>query len=528
MASNVAEASAAPIKSAFLRRHPLAIVVVLTIASYMEMLDAGIANVSLPIIAGNLGVTTEEASAVASSYLLATAVVVPITGWLSTYFGRKRLYITCVGTFVFASFLCGISTNFEMLVIARVLQGLGGGCLVAIEQAYIADSVPAEHRGMAFSIYAATLTSAPIFAPALGGWITDNYGWHWIFFINIPVGLVAIFLVSTLLEEPKSVAQEREKLRKSGRGIDWQGMLLITIGVAALTVVLEKGNEKSWFDSTFIVAFSAVALASLIFGFAWEWTHENPAVDIRLLMNRTIGGGTIVVFIVTMTIYGNMILMPMFTQRLLGYSAQDSGMINTVSGSVSIFMIPIAGFILKRVDARYLSLFGLALTALSIWYLSRLSLNAGYWDLALLRGMQAFAGAFLTSPIMTTIFKGVPGGKSDNASALVTTTAGLGGSFGIAIVTLLLTNYNHYHTTSLSRHASAYNPNYVEWISNTTNSLREKGLSAIEAAQVAQAQFWEELGRQSLMLAFNDVYQTIMILVICAMPIIFLLKTRDK
>ena len=512
-------------KKSLFESHPLLLVVILTIASFMEVLDAGIANVALPNIAGNLSVTPEEASLVTSSYLVANAVIIPITGWLSTYFGRKRLYLACVAIFIAASFLCGVSTSLEMLVFFRVVQGLGGGSLVALEQAFIVDRVPAAQRGMAFSIYGATIVCAPIFAPALGGWITDNYSWHWVFFINVPIGLLSLFLVSTFVTEPKATTEERKRLRESGQRIDWVGILLITVGIAALAIVLDKGNIEDWFESSFIVTFSIIAFVALVIGIAWELTVENPAVDIKLLANRSIGGGTVVVFVIAVMIYGSTVLIPLFAQRLLGFTAQDSGMINTAGGLVSLVMIPVAGFMMKKIDARYLAIAGLSFSAFALWNLTSLNLQAGYWDLAYMRGLQAFAGAFLFAPVMAAAFRGVPAGKADNASSLITTSVSLGGSFGIALLTMLLADKTQYHIGVLSIQASNYNPNYVAWLSRATQALQEKGMSAIEAAEAARGMMWSEIQRQAGMLAFIDAFYAMMILMIFAIPLVFLFKS---
>ena len=502
-------------KKTLFRSHPLLLVVILTIASFMEVLDSGIANVALPKMAGSLSITPEEASLVTSSYLVANTVIVPITGWMATYFGRKRLYLACVAIFIAASFMCGISTSLEMLVFFRILQGLGGGSLVVLEQAFIIDRVPAEQRGMAFSIYGATIVCAPIFAPAFGGWITDTYSWHWVFFINVPIGMLSLFLVSTFVPEPKATMEERIRLKKAGYKIDWVGILLITIGIAALTIVLDKGNHEDWFASNFIIMFSIIAFIALVIGVTWELTQENPAVDIRLLANRSIGAGAVVVFVIAIMIYGSSVLIPLFAQRLLGFTAQDSGMINTAGGIVSLIMIPVAGFLMKKIDARYLAVAGMSIAAFALWNLTFLNLDAGYWDLAYRRGLQTFAGAFLFSPVMAAAFRGVPDGKANNASSLITTSAGLGGSFGIALLTMLVADNTKYHIGVLSSQASNYNPNYIAWLSRVTQALQDKGLSAIEAADKARGMMLSEIHRQAGMLAFIDTFYVMMALIIC-------------
>lgn len=499
-------------------------VLILTIASFMEVLDSGIANVALPNIAGNLSITIEEASLATSSYLVANTVIVPIAGWLATYFGRKRLYLTCVAIFVAASFMCGVSTSLEMLVFFRVIQGLAGGNLVVLEQAFIVDRVPAEQRGMAFSIYGATIVCAPIFAPALGGWLTDNYSWHWVFFINVPIGLLSLFLVSAFVTESKATTEERKRLRGSGRRIDWIGIFVITVGIAALTIILDKGNQEDWFESNFIITFAIVAFVALVIGVTWEITRDNPAVDIRLLANRGVGGGAVIVFVIAILIYGGSVLTPLFAQNMLRFTAQDSGMINTAAGIVSLVMIPVAGFMMKKIDARYLAISGLALSAVALWTLTDLNLEAGYWDLTYRRALQTFAGAFLFSPVMAAAFRGVPAEKANSASSLITTSAGLGGSFGIALLTMLIADKTRYHVGVLSSQASDYNPNYVAWLARTTMVLQNKGMSAIEAANTARGMLWAEIQRQAGMLAFIDVFYLMMILVICAIPLVFLFK----
>ncbi|MCU1290939.1 MAG: EmrB/QacA family drug resistance transporter [Acidobacteria bacterium] len=512
-------------KRSLLKSHPILMVVVLTIASFMEVLDTGIANVSLPNIAGNLSSTTEEASWVISSYLIANAVVVPLSGWLATYFGRKRFYMVCVFIFVVASFLCGIATNLEMLIFFRVLQGLGGGSLVPLEQAFIADSVPAEKRGMAFSIYGLTLVIAPIFAPTLGGWITDNYSWHWIFFINIPIGILSLFLVWTLVSEPQSVIDEREKLKKSNFKIDWVGMLLMTVGIGALTVVLDKGYREDWFESDFIVVFSIIAFVALLVGIAWELTRENPAVDLRLLANRSVGAAAVMIFAIAVLIYGTLVLVPLMAQTLLGYTAQMAGMILSPGAVVALVMMLLTGFLMKKIEARVLAIAGLVLAALALWHLTTLNLQVGYWDLAYARAFQSFSAAFLFVPITTAAFRGVPAGKINNASSLISLSVNLGGSFGIAALATFLSYKTQHHISVLSSHASEYNPNYINWINQTTAALQEKGMSALEAASYARGLMWSEIERQAGMLAFIDAFYALMIMVLCMIPLVFLFKS---
>lgn len=500
-------------------------VVILTIASFMELLDTSIANVSLPNIAGNLSATTEEASWIISSYLVANAVIVPITGWLATRFGRKRFYMACVIFFTVASFLCGIAFNLEMLVFCRVLQGLAGGSLVPLEQSFIADLVPAEKRGIAFSIYGLTLVTAPIFAPALGGWITDNYSWHWIFFINIPIGLLSLFLTWTFVHEPQRTIDEREKLKKENIKIDWVGLGLITVGIGALTVVLDKGNREDWFESSFIVTFATIAFVTLLIGFTWEYYQENPIVDVRLLANRGVLAGSTMLFAVAFMVYGSLVLLPLMAQTVLDYNAQTAGILMSPGAIISLFLMPLAGYLVKRIEARVMILLGLICASLALWNLSNLSIHSSFWDLAIARLYQSFGTAFLFVPITTAAFRGVPTNKIDNASSLMGLGINVGGSMGIALLATLLAQRTQFHTSKLSVHASIYNSNYSNWINQTAQYLQQQGISAIEATNQAQQILWAEINRQAAMLAFLDAFYLLTLLVLFLTPLVFLFRS---
>lgn len=513
--------------SPFEKRYVL-IVIILTIASFMETLDTSIANVSLPNITGNLSAAPEEGGWIISSYLIANAVVIPISGWLATYFGRKRFYMTCVVIFVVASLLCGIAWSIESLVFFRLLQGLGGGSLVPLEQAFIADMVPPEKRGMAFSIYGLALVTAPIIGPTVGGWITDNYSWHWIFFINIPIGIFSLLLTWSFVREPQSTIEEREKLKKENFKIDWLGLILFVVGIGALTIVLEKGNREDWFESEFVVFFAAVAFVSLLIGITWEMYQKNPAVDVRLLANRSVANGAAMMFMIAFVVYGSLVYVPQMAQTVFGYNAMTAGMLLSPGGFITLILMPTVGFLIKKIEARVLIIVGLIFSAAALWHLTSLNLHVGFQELMWARIYQSFATAFLFVPITTAAFRGIPRGKTDNASALISLAVNLGGSFGIALLATFLSRRTQAHTSALSVKASEYNPNYVQWLDQMTQTLQQQGMQLMEAAGQARAMMWNEIRQQAAMLAYLDLFFLLMILVLAMIPLVFLFKSNKS
>jgi DHA2 family multidrug resistance protein len=528
MATDAAELDARIVDHSRPKINPILIIIILTIATFMEVLDTSIANVALPHIAGSLSAGQDEASWVLTSYLVANAIILPISGWLATFFGRKRFYMACVVLFVGSSFLCGISTNLGMLIFFRIIQGLGGGGLAPSEQSIIADTVPVEKRGIAFAIYGLGVVFAPAIGPTVGGWITDNYSWHWIFFINVPVGLISLALTWYFVNEPKSTLGERERLKNEGFRIDWMGILLIAIGIGALELVLDEGNREDWFESGFILRFFIIAIIALTVGVIWEFYQKHPAVDVRMLLNRNFASSFILLFAVGFILFGSTFLLPLMAQTLMGYNAVTAGEVISPGGFVVMLMMPIVGGVLiQRVQVRWLILIGLVISALALWHLTGLTLEVGYSDLAWARIYQAAGLAFLFVPINTAAYTGIPQGKTNNVSALMNLSRNLGGSFGIAILSTVLARRAQHHTNTLGYYTSDYNPNFAAWMSRTTLYLQSQGASATEAADQARALIWAQIQKQATMLAFLDAFHVLMVLVICAIPLIFLLKKNE-
>ena len=342
------------------KHNPWLIALTVTLATFMEVLDTSIANVALPHMAGTLGASQEEATWVLTSYLVSSAIVLPISGWLSTRFGRKRFYMTCVALFTICSLLCGLAPTLPFLILARILQGLGGGGLAPSEQAILADTFPVEQRGQAFALYGMAVVAAPAIGPTLGGWITDNFNWHWIFFINLPIGILSLLLSNRMVEDPPYLVEHKAKAGP----IDKMGLGLVAVGVGCLEFVLDKGQEKDWFGDRNITFTFMLAIVTLAFFVWWEWRHPDPIVDLKLLKNRNFGTAVGFQFILGMVLFSTTVLIPQFLQGLMGYTAERAGMALSAGAVVLMVMMPVAGKLVSIMDARLMVSIGFLATSL--------------------------------------------------------------------------------------------------------------------------------------------------------------------
>ena len=378
------------------KHNPWLIALTVTLATFMEVLDTSIANVALPHMAGSLGASQEEATWVLTSYLVSSAVVLPISGWLSNRFGRKRFYMTCVAMFTLCSLLCGFANTLPLLIVARILQGAGGGGLAPSEQGILADTFPVEKRGQAFALYGMAVVVAPAIGPTLGGWITDNYNWHWIFFINLPIGLLSLYLSNRMVEDPPFLKARREQATKAR--VDFVGLGLVALGVGCLEFTLDKGQEKDWFGSPMIVAFAVTALVTLVVFAVWEWRHEDPIVDLKLLRNRNFGTAVFLQLILGMVLFGSTVLIPQYLQSLLGYTAEQAGKVLSPAGFVLMAMMVVAGRTVGKFDPRVMVALGYGTLAAGIYNLTRLDLNTAYGTVTLWRMLQVIGLPFVFIP----------------------------------------------------------------------------------------------------------------------------------
>jgi MFS transporter, DHA2 family, multidrug resistance protein len=498
--------------------NPWIIALAVTIATFMEVLDTSIANVALPHIAGGLSAGVDESTWILTSYLVSNAIVLPLSGWLSSIMGRKRFYMSCVALFVVSSCLCGFAPNLGMLIFFRVLQGVGGGGLQPSEQAILADTFPPAKRGMAFAVYGLAVVMAPAIGPTLGGWITDNFTWRWIFFINVPVGILSLLLTSRLIEDPPYF--HRRKLSETH--IDYVGLSLVALGLGSLQVVLDKGQRDDWFGSNFIVVLTAIAVASLVWVVVWEWYQEDPIIDLHLFRERTFATANFLMFMLGFALLGSTLLLPLFMQTLLGYTAERAGLALSPGGFAIMLAMPLVGFLLSRYSPRWLLMFGLTMLSLSLFHMTTFDLNIDFKTVTIARVYQAIGMAFLFVPINTAAYAFLPRDKNNAASGLMNLARNIGGSVGISFVTTMLARRAQVHQVRLSENLSAANPQFRAMLHGMTNTFSASGPGT--ATQQAYAMIQANIIRQSTMLAYIDNFWLLGTIIFCLIPFVFLIK----
>lgn len=512
-------AQATPGTAASGRRFTYLIAVVCGMAAFMEVLDTAIANVSLVHIAGSLSASTEEATWVLTSYLVANAIVLPMTGWLSDTIGRRRYYIGCIVAFTAASLLCGLAPSLPALIGLRILQGAAGAGLQPVSQAILADSFPQEQRGMAMAVYGMAVISGPAFGPALGGWITDQFSWHWIFLINVPVGIALVTMALALIRDPPETREITRKRRESGIRVDYMGFALIALSMGSLQLILDLGQKYDWLDSDFILA------SLMVFGFSLallvyrELTHEHPIINLRLLGNRNFALANILVAGMSIPLLGLSVLLPQMMQTLMGYSAMDAGIVVSPGALVTVVMMPLVGKLVTRVDSRILSSGGYALITLAMLALTTIDLDISHGQLMALRMFQMFGLAFVFIPLNALAYADMPPGQTSSATAIINLMRNLGGSIGISMVTFSLARANQVHHSHLAEHIDPLNPAYQATMQSMSASLGSE-----QAAHAAMAGM---IGRQAGMLAYIDVYYLLAALTALMAMTVWLVK-RSK
>lgn len=516
-----------PERSAAGGHNPYLIAFVVSIATFMEVLDTTIANVALRHIAGGLAVGLDESTYVITSYLVANAVVLSISGWLSTVLGRKRFYMMCVATFTIASLLCGLAWNLQSLVLFRILQGLGGGGMATSEQAILADSFPPQKRGQAFAIYGVAVVVAPVVGPTLGGWITDTYSWHWVFLINVPMGLLSLLLVGTLVKEPSSAEEERAELLSKGLRVDYVGFILIAVGLGALEFVLDEGQRNDWFGSNMILSFALLAAFCLLALIPWELSRDDPIVDIRLLGTRQFGACALVMLGTFAVLISTTQLLPQLLQTEVGYTAMLAGLALSPGGIATMMLMPVAGRLVSVVQPKYLIMFGAAVAALSMWHMTGLTGDISYGYAALARIYLAIGLPFLFLPVTTASYDGVPPEKTNQASALINVARNIGGSIGVAVAQTLLAQRQQFHQSRLIEHAAPSDLGYQQTIDAMTRYFQAQGSNASDAASQAVAWVGKTLQQQVDFLAYIDVFWTLAIIAALLIPIAATLRSID-
>jgi len=495
-------------RSAAGNRNPWLIAVVVSIATFMEVLDTTIANVALRHISGSLAASLDESTWILTSYLVSNAIVLPISGWLANVIGRKRFYMICVALFTGSSLLCALSTSLPMMLFARVLQGIGGGGMAPTEQSMFADTFPPEKRAQAFALYGLTVVSAPAIGPVLGGWLTDNFSWHWVFLINLPVGLLSLTLVQLLVTEPEVLIKERRELLARGVNIDFLGFFLVAVGFGALQILLDRYEQDDGFSSDFIVTLGVVSLVSLSALVVWELIHPQPVVNIRLLGYRTFGICCGLMFLVGFLLISTTQLLPQLTQTLLGYNATIAGLTLGVGGIATLFLMPVAGLVTGRlIQPKWLILMAVLGTGWSLIRTTGLDLDISFWSVSTARMFQVMWLPFLFIPLSAVSYVGMPPNRSNEASAIFNLMRNLGGSVGVSFATTVLQERSQFHHARLAEHITAYNG--YGW--NTP-------LAPVDALVQAQAS----------VLSYLDVFWLLGVLALVVWPVVLLLPRVPK
>ncbi len=501
--------------------NPWVIAVTVTLATFMEVLDTSIANVALPHIAGNLSAGSDESTWVLTSYLVSNAIVLPLSGWFSSLIGRKRFYMSCVALFTVSSFLCGLAPSLGVLVIFRIMQGAGGGGLQPSEQAILNDTFSFEKRGMAFAVYGLAVVVAPTIGPWLGGWITDSFSWRWIFYINVPVGILSLVLTHFLVSDPPYMKRASVK---SGFRIDYIGIGLISLGLGSMQIILDKGQREDWFSSNFIRVFFVLMLGGIIAGIIWELREKEPVVDLRMLKDRNFAIATLAMFFLGFVLYSSTVLIPQLLQQMLGYTAELAGKALSPGGAVIMCMMPVVGLLVSRVDTRILITFGCIVSASALFVMAGWDLGLDYGHAVRARMLQSFGLAFLFIPINVAAFAYVPREKTNMGTGIINLARNVGASVGIATVTTMLQRRQQFHQAQLMGRVNDYSSAYRNMLGGMKATLISAGSTASHATAQAQTMIYNTVQRQAAMLAFLDNFKLLGVVFFAVIPILLLMR----
>ena len=503
--------------------NPWIVAVTVTIATFMELLDTSIANVALPHIAGGLGRSFDEVTWILTTYLVANAVVLPMSAWLSRVFGRKNYYMACVLLFTVSSLFCGLAPSLPTMLLARVLQGVGGGGLAPVEQAILVDTFPASKRAAAFALYTVAIVVAPAIGPVIGGWITDNSNWRWCFLINIPFGLLSLFLTYRFVHDPPSLMEQRKTVRSSSGklNVDGVGIALIALGSAALEVLLDRGQIDDWFGSTFICWMFAVGAVCLVMAVWWEWKHEDPVIDFRLLKSRNFAIANVFYFLFGVGLFASTTLLPQLLQSLYGYNAINAGLVLGPGAGVITVLAPVGAMLVQKglIRPKYLMFMAISFAGFSFLYYSRLNLDTNYGHYAFARALKGFGYAFFFVPLTVITYSELRPDQNDKASSLTNFFRNWGGSFGIAFATTLAERRTSFHQARLGENLPASSQRLMQMTGDISQYLQQHGWSAADAAGGAIAMVGRLFDSQVRMLAYMDCFWAIGVTTLLVSPL---------
>jgi len=512
--------------------NPWVVALTVTLATFMELLDTSIANVSLPYIAGGLGRSFDEVTWILTTYLVANAVVLPMSAFFSRLFGRKNYYMACVALFTITSFCCGIAPSLNILLMARILQGIGGGGLAPVEQAILVDTFAPAKRATAFALYTVAIVTAPAIGPVLGGWITDNYNWRWVFLINIPIGALSLYLTSKFVHDPPAFVEERKALLKAGRKagglrIDTVGILLVGVGSATLELVLDRGQIDDWFGSPIISWMFVIAIAAWAGAIWWELHHSDPIIDLRLLANRNFAIASAFYFVFGVGLFATTTMIPQVLQSLYGYRAIDAGLVLGPGAFVITLLAPVGAQLIQRgiVHPKMLLLFSLCMVFGSMMMYSSFNLQTDYDHYALARCLQGFGYAFFFVPISVIAYSQLKPEQNNRASSLTNLARNWGGSFGIAMVTAVSERRTDLHQARTGDTLAASSGGLQQSIRATAQYLTEHGYSQADSMRAATLHYYNLLEQQTRLLGFMDCFRVIGWLTIAMVPAVFFIRS---
>jgi len=495
------------------------ITVTVMLPTIMEIVDTSVANVALPHMQGSLNAGTDEITWVLTSYLVANAIILPMTGWLSRMFGRKRFLLTCIVLFTLASLLCGAAPNLGFLILFRVIQGAAGGALIPNSQAILMETFPRKEQGMAMAIFGVGAMFGPIIGPALGGYVTDQLNWRWIFYINFPIGVIAVIMAAAFLVDPEYL-KNRQKM-----SIDYWGLALLVLGFGSLQIVLDKGQQEDWFDSGFIIAFAIVSAVSLVLLAIVELRHEHPIVNLRLFRIVSYAAGNFLMFIFGFCLYSSIMLIPLFLQTLMGYDATMAGMVLAPGGVVTLCTMPFVGAALSRgVEGRYIVLCGLSVGATAMFIMQGFTLEASYWDFVWPRMVLGLGLGMIFVPLSTTTLAAIPKTEMGNATGMYNLLRNIGGGVGIAVSATLLARFSQLYQNILVANVQPTNPLFQQKLATLSRAVAARGVPHSEAEQTALAMLYGVVRRQAGILSFNHIFWILGIAFLLVIPCLLLLR----
>jgi DHA2 family multidrug resistance protein len=502
--------------------NPWLIAILVAFASFMEVLDTTIANVALPYIAGGMGVSEDEASWVVTTYLVANAIILTASSYLAKTFGRKRFFLISLGLFTLSSLLCGNAPNLNALLLFRIVQGVGGGGMVPVAQSILADTFPPAKRGQAFALFGVAVVVAPVVGPTLGGWLSDNVSWQWCFLVNVPVGVFAMAMIALVLPERKTAPSESQS--QQGNKFDVVGFILIATFLGALEVVLDRGLEEDWFGSSFIVTFTVISALAFVLMIPWEMNHRNPAVDLRMVASRQFGACFLVMLATGAILLATTQFLPLLVQQDFGYTATWAGLMLSPGGLVTMVMMFVVGQLAAKVQPKYLIVAGAVIVALSMYDMTNVYGDLGFWYMARLRMLFGIGLPMIFVPIMTASFDGIHPSKTDQASAIINMARNTGSSIGVSIVSNVLTHRQQFHQSRLVEQVIPSSTTYQDTLQQITNYFTAHGNSLAQAHDQAIRWIGAQVQAQASFLAYMDAFWVLMLISLSAVPLALSLR----